>query len=135
MTHETDRSQIEQDKFVGQMGIQGYELLRGKAETDVVGTVLPDQRGRGQPKGLPSCGLLVAKNHTSGSCLRNQSVLFVGYSTLDVPDRVATPHDHPLREQAALIGRTLAQLLADLKQGVPNLAQLISDSLGVTETE
>jgi len=37
MTHETDRSQIEQDKFVGQMGIQGDELLRGKAETDVVG--------------------------------------------------------------------------------------------------
>jgi hypothetical protein len=40
MTHETDRSQIEQDKFVGQMGIQGDELLRGRAETDVVGTTL-----------------------------------------------------------------------------------------------
>ena len=40
-----------------------------------------------------------------------------------------------LHEQAAFIGRTLAQLLAVLKQGVPNFAQLISDSLGVTETE
>jgi hypothetical protein len=38
MTHETDRSQIELDKFVGQMGIRGDELLRGRAETDVVGT-------------------------------------------------------------------------------------------------
>lgn len=40
-----------------------------------------------------------------------------------------------LNEQAAFIGRTLAQLLAVLKQGVPNFAQLISDSLGVKETE
>ena len=40
-----------------------------------------------------------------------------------------------LNEQAAFIGRTLAQLLAVLKQGVRNFAQLISDSLGVTETE
>jgi predicted nucleic acid-binding protein len=39
-----------------------------------------------------------------------------------------------LNEQAAFIGRTLAQLLAVLKQGVPNFAQLISDSLGVKET-
>jgi predicted nucleic acid-binding protein len=40
-----------------------------------------------------------------------------------------------LHEQSAFIGRTLAQLLAVLKQGVPNFAQLISDSLGVRETE
>ena len=70
-----------------------------------MGTVLPDQRGRGQPKGLPSCGLLVAKNHASGSCLRNQSVLFVGYSTLDVPDRVAPPHDRSFRFELCLPDR------------------------------
>ena len=40
-----------------------------------------------------------------------------------------------LHEQSAFIGRTLAQLLAVLKQGVPNFAQLISDSFGVKETE
>jgi hypothetical protein len=40
-----------------------------------------------------------------------------------------------LHEQAAFIGRTLAQLLAVLKQGVPNFAQLISDSFAVKETE
>jgi predicted nucleic acid-binding protein len=40
-----------------------------------------------------------------------------------------------LHEQAAFIVRTLAQLLAVLKQGVPNFAQLISDSFGVKETE
>lgn len=40
-----------------------------------------------------------------------------------------------LHEQATFIGRTLTQLLAVLKHGVPNFAQLISDSLGVTETE
>jgi hypothetical protein len=36
-----------------------------------------------------------------------------------------------LHEQAAFIGRTLEQLLAVLKQGVPNFAQLISDSVGI----
>ena len=47
------------------------------------------------------------------------------------PDLIVNiPH-----EPAAFIGRTLAQLLAVLKQGVPNFARLISDSLGVTETE
>jgi hypothetical protein len=40
-----------------------------------------------------------------------------------------------LHEQAALIGRTLAQLLAVLKPGVPNFVQLISDAPGVTESE
>jgi len=40
-----------------------------------------------------------------------------------------------LHERAALIGRTLAQLLAVLKPGVPNFVQLISDALGVTESE
>jgi hypothetical protein len=36
-----------------------------------------------------------------------------------------------LHEQAAFIGRTLAQLLAALKQGVPNFVQLIADSVGI----
>ena len=40
-----------------------------------------------------------------------------------------------LPEQSAFIGRTLAQLLAVRKQGVPNFAPLISDSFGVKETE
>jgi hypothetical protein len=40
-----------------------------------------------------------------------------------------------LHEQSAFIGRTLAQLLVVLKQGVPNFAQLISDSFGLKETE
>lgn len=40
-----------------------------------------------------------------------------------------------LHEQAAFIGKTLAQLLAVLKPGVPNFTQLISDSRGVKATE
>jgi hypothetical protein len=36
-----------------------------------------------------------------------------------------------LHEQAAFIGRTLAQLLAALKQGVPNFVQLIVDSVDI----
>ena len=36
-----------------------------------------------------------------------------------------------LHEQAAFIGRTLAQLPAVLRQGVPNFAQLIADSVGI----
>jgi len=40
-----------------------------------------------------------------------------------------------LHEQAAFIGKSLAQLLAVLKPGVPNFTQLISDSRGVKETE
>ena len=40
-----------------------------------------------------------------------------------------------LHEQSAFIGRTLAQLLVVLKQGVPSFAQLISDSFGLKETE
>jgi len=39
---------------------------------------------------------------------------------------------HILREQAGFIGKTLPEVLATLKQGVPNFVQLIADSVGLT---
>jgi hypothetical protein len=36
-----------------------------------------------------------------------------------------------LHAQAAFLGRTLIQLLAVLRQGVPNFAKLITDSAGI----
>jgi len=38
-----------------------------------------------------------------------------------------------LHEQSGLIGKTLAELLAVVKQKVPNFVQLIADSSGVGE--
>jgi hypothetical protein len=68
----------------------------------VVHGFLADER---RLSGSPSGGLLVAKNHASGSCLRNQSVLLVGYAALDVADRLAPPNDHSLRSELRLPDR------------------------------
>ena len=50
----------------------------------------------------PSCGLLVAKNHTRGSCFCDQSVLLVGYGALHVADRLAPPYDRSFRFELRL---------------------------------
>jgi hypothetical protein len=52
-----------------------------------------------------SFGLLAAKNHTRGSRFRDQSVLLVGDSALDVADRVVPPHDGSFRFELCLPDR------------------------------
>src|SRR5271163_3102799 len=79
----------------------GHERLRAKLESLFYEQSLPNQRGD-DAKRLPSCGLLVAKNHTRGSRFRDQSVLLVGYGALDVADRVAPPHDRSFRLELRL---------------------------------
>jgi hypothetical protein len=51
------------------------------------------QRAGDNVRKSPSCGLLVAKNHASGSGLRDQPVLLVGDGALDVANQVTPPHD------------------------------------------
>src|ERR1700678_1793552 len=53
-------------------------------------------------KVLPACGLLTAKDHTSGSCFRNQSILFIGYGALDVTHGAAPLHDGSFRFELCL---------------------------------
>src|SRR5260370_17846574 len=54
----------------------------------------------------PSCGLLAAKDHASGSALRHGSVLLVGYDALYVADGAAPPHDDSFRSELRLPDRS-----------------------------
>src|SRR5260370_17716093 len=64
-----------------------------------------DKKAGGTVIGLPSFGLQATKCHTRGSRFRDQSVLLVGDSALDVADRVAPPHDRSFRFELCLPDR------------------------------
>ena len=53
----------------------------------------------------PSCGLLAAKDHASGSRFRDQPALLVGDGALYVADRATTPHDCSFRFELCLPDR------------------------------
>src|SRR5271155_599005 len=63
------------------------------------------QRAGKNVKRSAPCGLLVAKNHASGSRFRDQSVLLVGDGALDIADQVAPPHDRSFRLELCLPDR------------------------------
>src|SRR5712692_2756767 len=54
---------------------------------------------------LPTCGLLAAKHHASGSCSRDQSVLLIGYGALNIADRAAPLHHGSFRTESRLPDR------------------------------
>jgi len=125
---QVDHLSAELNRHFADAGVEGFETLVALMTNDpgdrhVIAAAV---KCGAEPSSLSTCGTFPTPRSTLGIEVQHRDEFLVHLYRLN-PDLIV----NILHEEAAFIGRTLAQLLAVLTQGVPNFAQLISDSLGL----